>query len=371
VTASAPGGEPGARLRPYQAEAVEAITAGLRDGGRGQVRMACGTGKTLVAARAAAEVAGRGGVIVVLVPSIALAAQMIQAWPAGCPVDQVLAVCSDYTVGGGGVRASDLAVPVSTDPEVIAKWLADTARRVLVVGTYDSAHRLAAALRRAGQVAELTVCDEAHRLAGAAGKATAVILAPDVMPERRRLYLTATPRIGTGISAGGELLVASMDDAAVFGPVLNTYPFRRGIAEGWLKDYRIVIAALADSQVRELLDGNPGLVGEGGVPVRMAAAQAALAMTAAQFGLRRCLAFMPRIAQARQFATTLPATVGLLPAGRRPDGPVTARFVHGEMSSAQREMVLDRLRHPPEGGWSVVANARCLGEGVDVISGWS
>ena len=175
--ASAPGGEPGARLRPYQAEAVEAITAGLRDGGRGQVRMACGTGKTLVAARAAAQVAGRGGVIVLLVPSIALAAQMIQAWPAGCPVDRVFAVCSDYTVGGGGVRASDLAVPVSTDPEVIAKWLADAAGRVLVVGTYDSAHRLAEALRRAGQVAELTVCDEAHRLAGAAGKATAVILA--------------------------------------------------------------------------------------------------------------------------------------------------------------------------------------------------
>ena len=53
-----------------------------------------------------------------------------------------------------------------------------------------------------------------------------------------------------------------MDDETVFGPVLHTYPFRRGIADGWLKDYRIVIAALADSQVRELLDGNPGLVGE-------------------------------------------------------------------------------------------------------------
>lgn len=32
----------------------------------------------------------------------------------------MLAVCSDYTVGGGGVRAADLPVPVSTDAEVIA-----------------------------------------------------------------------------------------------------------------------------------------------------------------------------------------------------------------------------------------------------------
>ena len=29
------------------------------------------------------------------------------------------------------MRASDLAVPVSTDPELIAKWLADAAGRVL------------------------------------------------------------------------------------------------------------------------------------------------------------------------------------------------------------------------------------------------
>jgi hypothetical protein len=33
-----------------------------------------------------------------------------------------------------------------------------------------------------------------------------------------------------------------------------------------------------------------------------------LAMTAAQLGLRRCLAFLPRITQARQFAGTLATT---------------------------------------------------------------
>jgi superfamily II DNA or RNA helicase len=356
-------------LRPYQAEAVAAITAGLRDGGRAQLRAACGTGKTRIASAAAAELlGGSGGVAVVLVPSIALAAQTITAWQAGCPVDRVLAVCSDYTVGGGGVRASDLAVPVTTDAEVIAKWLADTSGRALVAGTYDSAHRLAEGLRRAGQVAELVVCDEAHRLAGAADKTTAAILAAGFLPGRRRLYMTATPRIGTGVSAGGKLLVTSMDDEEVFGPVAYAYPFSRGIAEGWLKGYRLVVAAVTDAQVSDLLDGEDSgrLVADGGIPLRMAAAQAALAMTAARFGLRRTLAFLPRIDAARQFARTLPATLRLLPPEHRLDGPVSAGHVHGGMTSAQRELVLDRLRHPPEGGWAVVANARCLGEGVDV-----
>jgi predicted helicase len=260
-------------LRPYQAEAVAAITAGLKGGGRGQLRAACGTGKTFIASVVAAELAG-GGVTVVLVPSIALAAQTITGWYAGGPADRVLAVCSDYTVGGGGVRAADLPVPVTTDAEVIAKWLVGAPAGSLVVSTYESAHRLAEGLREAGIVAELTVCDEAHRLAGAAGKVTAAVLEPGVLPDRRRLFMTATPRICTGTSPDGTLRAVSMDDEDVFGPVAYRYPFRRAIADGWLKDYQIVIATITSGQVAELLEGNPDLTGDGDVPVRMAAAQA-------------------------------------------------------------------------------------------------
>lgn len=358
-------GDRRAGLRPYQVRALDAVTAGLRDGGLGQLRMACGTGKTLVAARAAADLAATG-VVVVLVPSIALAGQMITAVTAACPFGQVLAVCSDHTVGGGVPGVPGAGVPVSTDAEQLAKWLAGASGRVLAVGTYDSAHRLAEALALAGQVAELTVCDEAHRLAGRTDKFTAAVLKPGFLPERRRLYMTATPRIGTGRSAGGELVVASMDDEEVFGPVLHAYRFRQAIDDGWLKDYRIVVAAVTSRQVAELLDGGRELVGDGDVPVRMAAAQAALAMTAARFGLRRCLAFFPRIAHARRFTATLPGTLGMLAPDQRPAGAVSAGFVHGQMTSAQRDLVLDRLRRPPDGGWSVVANARCLGEGIDV-----
>jgi predicted helicase len=309
---------------------------------------------------------------VVLVPSIALAAQTIGGWQAGCPTSRVLAVCSDQTAGGGGVRASDLDARVSTDPEFIAGWLAGTAGRALVVGTYASAHRLAEGLHQAGQAADLVVCDEAHRLAGRADKWTSAVLHPGFLPERRRLYMTATPRIETGTSAGGRLLVTSMDDEKVFGPVAYAYPFSRGIAEGYLKGYRLVIAGITSLQVAALLNGQDGSrLAEDGVPLRMAAAQAALAMTAARFGLRRTLAFLPRVDDARRFARTLPATLGMLPPEHRPAGAVATGHVHGRMTSLQRNLVLDRLRQPPKGGWSVISNARCLSEGVDVISGRS
>lgn len=353
-----------AGLRPYQAEAHGAVTAGLRDGGRGQLLMACGTGKTRVAAAAAGTLAGEG-VTVVLVPGLALAGQVIRDWQAGCPADRVLAVCSDRTIvtgdGPGG-----LAVPVTTDPAAIAGWLAREGGRALIVATYDSAHRLAEGLRMAGTVAELAVCDEAHRLAGPAGKITARVLGQGFLPACRLLFMTATPKVVTGTARGGELAMASMDDEALFGPVLYDYPFTRGIAEGHLKGYRIVIATVTSREVAGLLAASPDLVGKGSVPVRMAAAQAALAMAAARFRLRRCVAFLPRVDQARMFAATLPALLGMLPAGRRPPGPVSAGHVHGEMTSAQRDLALERLRRPPDGGWACVANARLLGEGVDI-----
>jgi superfamily II DNA or RNA helicase len=61
--------DPGRTLRPYQAEAVEALAGELARSGRAQARMACGTGKTLVAASVAARIAA-AGITVVLAPSI-------------------------------------------------------------------------------------------------------------------------------------------------------------------------------------------------------------------------------------------------------------------------------------------------------------
>lgn len=348
-----------ADLRPYQFEAVAAIVSGRREAGRGQLHAACGTGKTRMAAEAAARLVP-AGVIVVLVPSITLAAQTLAAWPAGCPVDAAFTVCSDPTAGTG---ASGLGVPASTDPEVIAKRLANAAGRVLVVATYDSAHRLDEAMDLAGRTAELVVCDEAHRTAGRADKVAAAVLRDGFLPGPR-LYMTATPQVITGTQAGGGLTVASMDDESIYGPVLYRYPFAAGIRDGYLSDYRLVVAASTDAQVRELAGDRQ--LAEDGVPVAMAAAQAALAMAAAEYGLRRCVVFTQRVEQARLFAQTLPRILDRLPPGRRPPGAVSAGVVHGDMTTVQRDLALDRLRNPPDGGWAVVTNARCLSEGIDI-----
>ena len=59
-------------LRPHQRTAHEAVLAGLAQTDRGKLIMACGTGKTFTSLKIAETLAGRGGRVLFLVPSLAL-----------------------------------------------------------------------------------------------------------------------------------------------------------------------------------------------------------------------------------------------------------------------------------------------------------
>ncbi|MFK8851325.1 Helicase associated domain protein [Streptomyces sp. Ac-502] len=350
-------------LRPYQQEAVEAIVAGRA--ARGQLHAACGSGKTLMSVRAAARLVPDTGLLVVFTPSLALVAQTITEWRAASRVDAVLAVCSDDTVTDAPAHLADIPAQVSTDPAGITKWLLGGAGRRLVVATYASGHRLAQALRDAHVTADLAVHDEAHHLAGRADYVTRRILDDAFLPARRRLFMTATPRIDDLRAQTGDGL--TMSDTGVFGPVLFSYPWARAISEGHLDDYRVVIAGIGESELLELLtDDEHRHVQEPGAPdARVLAAQAVLGKAARQYGLRRVLAFCHRLDAAAEFSRTLPATLARLPAGQRPAGAVHSERITGEHTHAQRERILDTLREPPD-AWTVLTNVRCLSEGVDV-----
>lgn len=347
-------------LRGYQAQAVEDIARHLAREGRGQLRAACGTGKTLVALRVAEKVVPRSGLTVLLAPTIGLVAQTLDAWKRDAVIPFAeSAVCSDDTVTDG-----EGAERVSTDPEVIAQWMRRKGRKV-IVGTYASAPQLAKALCDSGTEAALLVCDEAHRLAGRPDKGSSVVLDADRFPARRRLFLTATPRLCFDPDTPG----LSMDNAEIFGPVLCDYSFTEAIADGWLDDYRVAVIGVTDAELRALLedDGESEYVdARSQLSLPVLAAQAALGRAVREHGIRRAVTFHSRVDAAAEFARTLRSTVARLPEDARPGGQCTAAHVSGAMKSGVREAILDNLRHPPEDGWSVVANARCLGEGIDI-----
>ncbi|MFE9137972.1 Helicase associated domain protein [Streptomyces sp. NPDC007355] len=368
TTDTAGRGETNVELRPYQSEAVAAVVAGLTTGGVGQLHAACGSGKSLMGQQAAIRLLPGGGLTAVMVPSLALVAQTVTTWrtlhPAGTPLD-VLAVCSDDTVTDAPAHLPDIPAQVTTDPRAIADWLtrpADGGLR-LIVGTYASAPRLHEALHQNAASVDLLVLDEAHHLTGRPEFAIRRVTDPAYLPARRRLYMTATPRVDA--YAAGRHGFLSMDDTAVFGPVLSTYPFSRGIAEGYLEDYRLYVVGIRESEARALLadTAREYVEGPGAPPLQTLVAQAALVRAAQRYDVRRAVSFHHRVEHAAEFSRTLPGLSRRL----APALPVpVARVIHGEMTPQVREGVLDDLREPPADGWTVVSNARLLGEGVDV-----
>ena len=184
--------------------------------------------------------------------------------------------------------------------------------------------------------------------------------------------MTATPRYFTGrvVKAAREedLEVASMDNEAVFGPVMHRLSFAQAIDKDLLSDYRVLVIGIDDGRYRRYAERGRSLTLEGTQTsdARSLASHIGVAKAMRRYDMSRVLTFHGRVASAKRFARTLPAVVEWMPPAERPSGLVWARAVSGTMSSGDRAVRLDRLRHLEENERGVLSNARCLGEGVDI-----
>lgn len=350
--------------RPHQVEALTDLTRAFAVHDRVQLLMACGTGKTLVG-RWHAE-ATEAQLTVVLVPSLALIAQTLAEWRrAGRWGFDALVVCSDPTTSAGAAeRADDPDDPnagdvdqhvwteqrakVTTDHRKAAKFLtSSTPRPRVVLCTYHSAPVLAHAQAASRVAFDLAICDEAHRLAGRPRPDFRTALDGRQIVARRRLFMTATPKVFTAVDddqADVDDPPLSMDDHRLFGAVAHQVSFRQAIDAGLLCDYQVLVVAERKTDH----DPDSGTTAPGAVIDAID-----------QHGATRLLTFHGRVAKAAAFATTLDGA--RTPGGRL----IRARHVSGAMPTDQRA---DTLRWLGEASDEIrlVANAKCLTEGIDV-----
>jgi superfamily II DNA or RNA helicase len=359
---------------PHVREAVKATVKGFARTDRGQLLMACGTGKTLAGLWVSERM--KSNRALVLVPSLSLLAQTLHEWSANAAGSfDYLAVCSDQTVAGGDgmvQHTSELGLPATTDPHMIAAFLRRRGRRV-VFATYQSSPRIseAYALGRVPRL-NLAIADEAHRCAGRVSGDFATILDTGAIPAQRRLFMTATPRYFTGRvvreAKEADFEVASMDDPGTFGPVFHRLSFGEAIERDLLSDYQVAVIGVDDATYREWAERGRFVTTDGTTVTnaRSLAGQIGLAKAMRRYNLRRTISFHSRVARARDFARTLTEVVEWMPKRQRPKGSLWAQHVSGEMSTGQRTISLERLRHLDGDGVGLLANARCLAEGVDV-----
>ncbi|MFI6688082.1 Helicase associated domain protein [Streptomyces sp. NPDC050485] len=372
MTATVTARPPRIRLRPHQSKAVHAAHTALRHTARTSVVMACGTGKTYVAARTAARVAPQGTRLVLL-PTLELLAQTIDDWRTAGMTGPVLALCSKRPTTAGE------SVPHTTDPAALTAAVLKNPG-LTVFATYHSLSRVEYAHHHyALPPWSLIAVDEAHRTSGDLGKRWAAVHDDALVPAHRRIYLTATPRIwsaGEPDEDEDATLVASMDDTNLYGETCYRLPLAEAIDLDLLADYRIVVMEVHEATIRTRL-GISDRATE--AELRLAALQIAVLRAMAELDLCRIVSFHHRVADAHTFAATLPEAAALLyaadPTGTScPDpGELWAAAIDGTQDPDVRRHLLDRFDGQPSDEQApahrtVIANARLLGEGVNIPS---
>lgn len=360
--------------RPHQRKAMTAVVKGFSAADRGQLIMACGTGKTLTSLFITERLDAQR--VLVLVPSLSLLKQTMHSWRSNSSAGfESMPVCSDDTVGSEPDAAvstvSDIGVPVTTDPAAIAAFLRKRGARV-VFSTYQSSPQVAAAqkLSRTPRF-DLVIADEAHRVAGKGDAAFGTVLDDTAIRAKRRLFMTATPRYFTGrvldAATNADLKVASMDDPAKFGEVFHRLSFGEAIRDDLLTGYQVVVMGVSDAECRAWAENAKLLTRDGKTTdARTLAAQVGLAKAMRRYDLRRIISFHSRVSHARKFAAELPEVISWMPARQRPKGSVWTDFAAGDMTAGERHKRLQHLGRLDDGDRGLLANARCLSEGVDV-----
>jgi superfamily II DNA or RNA helicase len=360
---------------PHQIEAIEAAKRGLSENDRGQMIMACGTGKTFTTLWV--KEALQSHTTLVLLPSLSLLSQTMREWAWAKNQDfRILNVCSDASVGKKteDMDPADAPFPVTSDVEEISLFLKKPEDKVIFC-TYQSSDLIAQAQLNEGIPSfDLAVADEAHRCAGNADAGFATILDANKIRANKRLFTTATPRyFGKAIkdeANARDLEVVGMDNEAVFGPIVHTLSFGEAIERKLLSDYRVVIVGVDEPMVREWIEREEIVATDpdNQTDARTLAAKIGLIKAIKDYDLQRVISFHSRVLGAKNFSRELQAVINLVEPEHRPSGAFVSDYVSGDMKAGDRKGKIDRLKALDGFDRGILTNARCLAEGVDVPS---
>lgn len=402
------------QLRDHQRQALENTAAHFAVADRGKLIMACGTGKTFTALRIAENQTQGKGLVLFLVPSIALLGQTLREWSSFAEEPlHAICICSDPDISrrrtknedSDGFSTVDLALPASTDPEfILAQFRQIKARNLsgmtVVFSTYQSIEVVARAQKKWMQEGfpafDLLICDEAHRttgvtLAGEDESAFVKVHDANFIKSHKRIYMTATPRLysddARSRAAQADAVLCSMDDESLYGPEMYRIGFGQAVEENLLTDYKVIILTLNDQDVPQAVqrmiatgeseittDDMSKLIGCVNALSKQFLGDDESTLSADPQLMRRAVAFCQSIPVSRQIAGTYNKAaenyLSALPAERRENMVrIAAQHIDGTMSAPERDQLLSWLKEESDDNeCRVITNVKVLSEGVDVPS---
>lgn len=399
-------------LRPHQQMALELTHKHFKKADRGKLIMACGTGKTFNSLRIAENETKGKGLVLFLVPSIALLGQSLREW-AGDANEQInaICICSDPEISkkktknddSDSFSVVDLALPASTNTkDIVNQFKNEYGKKgmTVVFSTYQSIDVIARAQKEIIKAGfgefDLIICDEAHRttgvsLSGEDESAFTKVHDDKYIKAKKRLYMTATPRLysddAKSKAAQAEAILCSMDDTKLYGEEIYRIGFGEAVERDLLTDYKVLILTLSDKDVPPAVqkmisdkeneintDDASKLIGCINALSKQVLGDEGIIKSTDPEPMQRAVAFCSSIAVSKKitatYNTATDAYISSLPVDKKEQMvSLASKHIDGTMSAPERDELLGWLKSDmDENECRILTNVRCLSEGVDVPS---
>lgn len=401
----------------HQEVALEKTHEHFLENDRGKLIMACGTGKTFTSLRIAENETNNSGLVLFLVPSIALLGQTLREWSADAnELIKPICICSDSRItrqrgnsnDDSDFSVVDLAFPASTDVKSVIKQFKGIDRTskkgmTVVFSTYQSIDVIANAQRHLlnenndNAIFDLIICDEAHRttgvtLAGNDESSFVKVHDNDFLQASKRLYMTATPRLFSDDSKSkadsNDAVVCSMDDEEVYGTEMYRIGFGEAVEKGLLADYKVLVLTLSENDIPQAVqkmianseneinsDDASKLIGCLNALSKQVLGDNGLIKDVDPEPMKRAVAFCQNIKISKKITQTFNDTSDVYldsveQKHRKNLVSVSSNHIDGSMNAPQRDELLGWLKSTSadSGECRILTNVRCLSEGVDVPS---
>ncbi len=338
---------------------------------RGRLIMPCGTGKSLTAFWIANTLKAKS--IIVAVPSLSLIKQSLEDWTREFlaqnenPRPEWLVICSDESTSKLEKdefvsEAYYLGIPTTTNIDEIHSFLAKKFDgRKIIFTTYQSSDKLAQVAKKFHFSFDLAVLDEAHKTVGIKTNSFATLLLEKNINIQRRLCMTATERIFKGDN--DEVL--SMDDPEVYGNLFYQLSFKEAIHSDppIISEYKILTITVTNDEIEQLIAKNK-LLSDRQKQIeeqdsQSLAAAIALRKVIQNYGIKHSISFHRSIKGADSFSDLHKK----LNETSIDDIVLQSYHISSKKSAGERARLMnDFVNINP----SLMTNARCLTEGVDV-----
>ncbi|MDA8967047.1 DEAD/DEAH box helicase family protein, partial [Planktomarina temperata] len=352
--------------KPHQVAAINKCIDYYKNNDRGKIIMPCGTGKSLASFWIARKLNAK--LILVAVPSLSLLQQTLKVWTKEFLIEGIepdwLCVCSDGTVSDDldsfVTDTSDMGFKITTDATDVKNWLSNGESKIKIVfTTYHSANITIQGAKN--HKFDFAILDEAHKTVGHQSKTKALLINRDKIKIKKRLFMTATERLFRVKSS--EYI--SMDNENDYGKIIYELSFKKAIETEppIISDYKIITYNVEDEEAYELYKSNKFIQVrkeiDDNITAREFMTAVALRKAIKNLGIKNTISFHGSIRRANNFKKIQSFISKIY----NEYGQIKTFHVSGSQSSGHRA---NEMRAFSKSTKSLMTNARCLTEGVDL-----